>query len=160
MANRIVMFLAMVGLLGASTTARAQEFPTGTFSAKLGGDKWSIRFDGKGTFTVLLKDEKVVEGMYKATKNEVVFSKEKGKFAGPEEGKYKWKLDGKKLSFTKIADESEGRSKALTSGPWTREDKAEPEKKGAARRAPAHRQAALRRNLAIRAAVEPESGAH
>jgi len=33
------------------------------------------------------------------------------------EGKYKWGFDGKALSFTKIADDCEGRAMALTAKP-------------------------------------------
>jgi hypothetical protein len=33
------------------------------------------------------------------------------------EGKYKWSFDGKVLSFTKIADDCEGRVMALTARP-------------------------------------------
>ena len=122
MLKQLVTSLATVALLGTCSTARAQDFPKGTFSTKLGEEKWSVTFDGKGKYIVRLKGEALVEGVYKATKDQIVFDKEKGKIASPGPGKYKWKLDGKKLAFTKIEDESEGRAKALTFGPWTMEE--------------------------------------
>jgi hypothetical protein len=121
MTKQLGACLATVVLLGACSAARAQDFPKGTFAIKLGEDKWSVTFDGKGKYTVMTKGETVVTGSYKATKDEVVFMKEEGKLASAEPGKYKWKLDGKKLTFTKVEDDSAGRAKALTSGPWMME---------------------------------------
>ena len=40
---------------------------------------------------------------------------------GSKPGKYKWKLEDKTLSFTRIEDESEGRSKGVTGTTWTLE---------------------------------------
>ena len=89
------------------------------------GAKATVEFtkDGKLliNFTFGDKSDKV-EGTYKVTKDEIEFTDEKGplaeKAAGP--GTYKWKLDGDKVTFTKVKDKSEGRSGALTAGAWER----------------------------------------
>jgi hypothetical protein len=110
--------------VGVAVAGEGTEFSRGTYSAKLGEDKWSIRFEEKGKYTVLLKGEPVVEGTYKVKKDTISFQNEKGKFADPEAkrvGTYRWKLKGKSITFTKVKDENEGRVKALTSGPWTKE---------------------------------------
>lgn len=70
----------------------------------------------------VLQLQEEVEGTYKVTKDEIEFTDEKGtnadKAAGP--GTYKWKLDGDKVTFTKVKDKSKGRSEALTAGAWER----------------------------------------
>ena len=120
-----VRAVILVGFaVGVAVAGEATEFPHGTYSAKLGEDKWSIRFDKKGKYTVLLKGESVVEGTYKVKEDTISFQNEKGKFGDPEPkrvGTYRWKLKGKSLTFTKVKDDNDGRVKALTSGPWTKE---------------------------------------
>ncbi len=124
--TRIAVRVAVAALVlaGVAVAGEGTNFPRGTYSTKFGDDKWSIRFDDKGKYTVLFKGESVVEGEYKAKKDTITFQAEKGKFAGPDAkqvGTYRWKLDGKNLTFKKVEDENEGRAKALTSGPWVKE---------------------------------------
>jgi hypothetical protein len=90
--SRVVVFVAPILFLDVGV-ARAAEFQKGTYSGTLHGDKM---------VTLEFKDEKGS-----------IASKD----AKP--GKYKWKLDDKKLTFTKVEDESEGRSKGITGTTWT-----------------------------------------
>ena len=120
----IGMFAASAFLwLAAGGTATAADFPKGAFTLKgPDGAIWEVKVDGKDKFTVTRDGTEAVEGTYKVTKDEIEFTDEKGpvaeKAAGP--GTYKWKLDGDKLTFTKVKDKSEGRSGALTAGAWER----------------------------------------
>jgi hypothetical protein len=123
---RALMKYATAGafLLLIAGAASADDFPKGTFSTEQNGTEWSIKFDDGGKFTVSRADEPVVEGKFKVTKDEIELSEETGPRAdqGAKPGKYTWKLDGKKLTFTKVEDESIGRVRALTTGLWTRKD--------------------------------------
>ena len=96
----------------------------GACSAKLGEDTWTIRFDGKGKFSVAMAKKEVVAGIYKVAKDEVDFTDESGELAekgDAQTGKYKWKLAEGKLTFKKVADKGEGREKALTGATWNLE---------------------------------------
>jgi hypothetical protein len=124
--SKVVLQAAVVVclLVGVTVAGEATAFPSGTYSTKLGEDKWSIRFDKKGNYTVLLKGEAVVEGKYKVKNDTISFGNEKGKLADEDRknvGTYRWKLKGKAITFTKVKDTNDGREKALTSGPWTKE---------------------------------------
>ena len=64
----------------------------------------------------------VIEGRYTTKGDEIVMKDMKEKQGKTEkgcagEGKYKWGFDGKALSFTRIADDCEGRVTALTAKP-------------------------------------------
>ena len=111
--------------LGISNLARADDFPKGKFAVTFDGMTISIKFEDKGKFRVYHEDDVLVEGTYKITKNEIEFKDEKGPAVAPADvgkpGKYKWKFEDKKLSFTKVEDEVMNRSHALTVGPWTKE---------------------------------------
>jgi hypothetical protein len=103
----------------------AEDFPKGTFTNKGPDDAvWSITFDGKNKVSVKREDKELVTLEYKVTKDEIEFSKEEGSIAEKDAkpGTYKWKLNGKKLTFTKVKDDSEGRAQALTSGSWEKKD--------------------------------------
>jgi hypothetical protein len=99
----------------------AAEFPKGTFTASRQKD-WSIKFEDKGKFTVLRGGKSVVEGTYKASDTELTLTDEMGPFAAKEEGartgKYKWKQEGGKLTFTVVEDKSRGRELLLTMNEW------------------------------------------
>ena len=120
----MLVALGLVLAAGASVTPGA-EFPQGSYSGtRLRGDKVALRFDHKGKFILTDKDGKVlVEGTYKTMKDQIELTDEKGPMASKDAkpGKYKWKLEEKALNFTKIEDESEGRSKGLTGTTWTLE---------------------------------------
>jgi hypothetical protein len=124
---RLLTALAIVGLgLLARPAAAADEFPKGKFVLKTSdGDEWAVTFDDQGKFTARLNGELGVKGAYKVTKDEIEFTDEDGPFAGKgEEQKatYKWKLDGKKLTFIKVKDSSEGRVAVVTGGPWEKKE--------------------------------------
>jgi hypothetical protein len=113
--------------LGLTNPAGAADFPKGTFTVKgPGGTVWAVNFDGKGKVTVTRAGKEVVEGTYKVKKDEIELTDEKGPFAGKGDAKtgtYKWKLEDGKLTFTKVKDESKGRSRVLTAGAWERKEK-------------------------------------
>ena len=123
--SQVAAALAFLGL-GLSSPAGAAEFPTGTFTVKdSGGTAWAVSFDGKGKVTVARASKEVVEGTYKVNKDEIEFTDEKGPFAGTGDAKtgtYKWQLEDGKLTFTKVKDESGGRSRVLTAGAWQRKE--------------------------------------
>ena len=112
--------------LGLSISAGAAEFPKGTFTVKdPGGTAWAVSFDGKGRVAVARASKEVVAGTYKVNKDQIELTDEQGPFAGTGDAKtgtYKWKLEGGKLTFTKVKDESEGRSRILTTGAWERQE--------------------------------------
>ena len=65
--------------------------------------------------------ELVVEGTYKVKEDRLEVTDENGPMAcggDQKTGKYKWKLEDKMLSFTRVEDESDGRSKGLTGTTW------------------------------------------
>jgi hypothetical protein len=105
-----------------SAFAQGDGFPKGAYTATRRAEKWTLRFDDKGTFAVLKGTEAVAEGTYRAMKDQIEFADKKGPRADPKAkpGRYRWKLEGKTLRFTKVEDESKGRAAALTSLTWTR----------------------------------------
>src|SRR5689334_22305250 len=104
---------------------QAAEFPKGSFWAlSPRGEKVTLKFEEKDKFT--LKGEAgnvMVAGTYKVGKNQIEFTDETGPMAAKDAkpGNYEWKLESDKLTFSKIEDESDGRSKGLTRTPWTSE---------------------------------------
>jgi hypothetical protein len=119
------LLIVAVGLALAGRAAAA-DFPKGTFVLTT-KDKaeWAVSFDGKGKFTVTRDGEEAVKGSYKATADELEITDEDGPLASKGEAKtatYKWKLDGKKLTFTKVKDEAGGRAAVVTAGPWTKKE--------------------------------------
>jgi hypothetical protein len=108
-----------------TSVAQGAEFRQGSYSGtRLRGDTVLLKFDEKGRFALSDKNGKtLVEGAYKVTKDQIEFTDEKGPFAAKDAkpGKYKWKLEEKKLNFTKVEDESEGRSKGISGTTWTLE---------------------------------------
>lgn len=113
----------LIVLLVLTAVTNADEFKKGTYSARTGGVKFSIKYDESGKVTVSRDGEIVVEGTYKVRGDELEVRDEKGAMAcgGEQIGKYKWKLEGKKLTLTKVEDECGGRATALTAQPWEQE---------------------------------------
>jgi len=113
----LIILLAFAAMVG------AEDFKRGTYSATQGGVKWAIKYDESGKVTVISNGKAVVEGTYKIKGDELEVTDEKGPMACAAEhtGRYKWKLEGAKLTLTKIEDECEGRATALTSQAWVRE---------------------------------------
>jgi hypothetical protein len=115
--------LLVAGLALATAGAGGTDAPKGSYSTEVQGTKFVLTLGDKGRFTVMMKDQVGVEGTYKVTKDEIEFSDEKGSIADTKSkvGRYRWKLDGQKLSFTKVEDDSKGRSAVLTAQPWVKE---------------------------------------
>ncbi len=115
LATGVAVWLSLI------SAAPAAELPKGTFTASPQKD-WSIRFDGKGHFTVLRGRTAVVEGSYKASDTELTLTDEKGPFAAKEKdarsGKYRWKYEKRRLTFTAVEDKSRGRELLLTTNAW------------------------------------------
>jgi hypothetical protein len=118
---RCAIGATVVAWLAFGPVAAAAEFPTGTFTASKQKD-WSIKFEPKGKFAVVRGGMTVVEGSYTALDTELTLTDEKGPFAAKEDasktGKYKWKRDGGKLTFTLVEDKSKGRELLLTMNDW------------------------------------------
>jgi len=91
------------------------KFQPGTYS---NGD-FSITFQDDGRHVVSIGNDVAVKGSYKITGDQIVLVDKEGQYACDGEGKYKWKLEGKVLTFEKIADGCEGRSNALVGQQWT-----------------------------------------
>ena len=106
------LFVASALIITSANVAFAADFPKGEFTLKgPDGAVWGVTFDGKDKFTVTGDGMTGVEGTYKVTKDEVEFTDEKGPFAekgAAKTGTHKWKLADKKVTFTKVKDESEG----------------------------------------------------
>jgi len=123
---RILTVFALASCaLVAGRAAAADEFPKGTFTFKTSdGAEWAVTFE-KDKFTAKHNGDLGVKGSYKVTKDEIEFTDEDGPFAGQGEDKtytYKWKLDGKKLTLTKVKDSNEGRVTVITAGAWEKKD--------------------------------------
>ncbi|HKA21575.1 MAG TPA: DUF5640 domain-containing protein [Blastocatellia bacterium] len=119
--NKLIGCLILSFIL--ATAVSAQEFKKGTYSSTAAGSKWSLKFDESGKVTVTSNGEVVVEGAYKVKGDELEVTDEKGPMAcdKAQTGKYKWKLDGKKLTLTKVSDQCDGRATGLTAQPWVQE---------------------------------------
>src|SRR5215831_6602620 len=78
------------------------KFPTGAFVA----GEFTLTFNGDGSYTVSAQDKVVVKGTHKVSNDEITFTDSEGEYAcgADKPGKYKWKFDGKALTFTKVAD--------------------------------------------------------
>ena len=103
---------------------RVSEFRTGTYSILADSVKWSIKFEAIGKFTITTNGELAVGRTYKVTGDELEVRDERGPRACGRDQKvgwYKWKLEGMKLTFTKMEDECEGRVQAMTSQGWEKE---------------------------------------
>ncbi len=113
-----VCFWALVLVL--TLAAKAEVLKKGTYMAS-GEGNWSIEFDGASKITVRGDGEIAAEGTYKINGEELEISDKSGPRSCGEEsaGKYKWHLEGKKLSFVTIEDACEGRAQVLTSQSWT-----------------------------------------
>jgi hypothetical protein len=103
--------------------AAGDKFPIGSYVIFVEDEKSILTFTADGKI-VGKKDEggKIIEGLYTIMEDEIVMKDMKEKRGETEkgcagEGKYKWRFDGKALKFTKIADDCEGRVRALTANP-------------------------------------------
>jgi hypothetical protein len=109
-----------------ATASNAAGFPKGTFTVKTSDSYvWDLNLDDKGKFHVKRNGTDAVSGAYKLNKDEIEFTDESGPLAeqgAAKTGTYKWKYADKKLEFTIIKDDADGRSMTLTSGPWEKKE--------------------------------------
>ncbi len=125
MKGRSVSRLMLAGVLALAASAAgswaAEEFPTGSYVT---GD-FSVTFIAAGGFSVTQNGEAVVEGTYKVTGHSIEITDQKGRYACTESspGKYNWKLEGETLSFEKVADDCQRRTRTLASHPLKRQTK-------------------------------------
>jgi hypothetical protein len=111
----------LFGFASAAAAGGGTEFPKGTFTVRTTeGAMWALTLHDKGKFTLAREGRQAVAGTYSVDHDVVEFSDEKGPAAGTgtqQAGSYKWKLDGKKLTFKKVKDANRGREMILTADP-------------------------------------------
>jgi hypothetical protein len=101
---------------------RAQDkFPIGTYV----GGSFTLTFNSDGGHSVSVNEKVAVKGNYTVSGDQIAFTDKEGEFActGTEAGKYKWKYDGKALTFSKLEDDCDGRINGLTGQPWEKKEK-------------------------------------
>ena len=115
----VAFFFALVAASGGDAKKNA-DFKPGSYSGTWFKDKVTLTFDEKGKFSITLTEPEalLVKGSAKVTKDEIEFTDEEGTLKAEGTGKYKWKLEEQKLTFTKVEDKSEGRTKGLTGTTW------------------------------------------
>src|SRR5262249_41501273 len=119
-----VLVVSSAVLIIDNVSAQGKDGPRGTYAATTRNDKWTISLADNGNFTLMRKSAVMVKGTYKVLKNnQIEFDDEKNpkKEHHHKPGMYSFKLEGNKLTFTKIEDELKTRAKALTSQVWTKE---------------------------------------
>lgn len=104
-------------LLQVSTNAQ-NKFPTGTYSA----GEFSVTFNADGTHAVSAGGNIVVKGVYTIKDDQILLTDKEGEYAcgGDVTGSYKWKFDGKSLTFSVVSDDCDGRKGGLTSQPFNK----------------------------------------
>lgn len=110
--------LATCSAFAASSAVAAADFPTGTYAAK----GLTVTFDDKGQFRVHKGEAMEVEGEYTVNADQLQLTDQSGPEActGADQatGTYGWKYDNATLTFRKVADKCDARSKDLTAQPW------------------------------------------
>jgi hypothetical protein len=114
LATLLAASAALVG--GVSSAAIAADFPPGTYESR----DLSLTFD-KGEFKLSQGGIFKVSGTYTVTGDEIGFTDKTGPWKCPKgqvTGSYHWETTLTGLAFTKMADDCEGRSVPMTTGPW------------------------------------------
>jgi hypothetical protein len=110
--------LAVPVLLLVAAPTRADDFPTGTYTATSSeGAVWAVTFWEKGLFTVTRDGRDAVSGRYVVTKDVIQVTDEGGPNAGKgidKTGSYRWSVKGKKLKLTMVKDSNMGREVMFT----------------------------------------------
>ena len=95
----------------------------GTYSIFEG--RYFLIFQEDGHYVVKDNNDNISsEGSYVAEGDQIALTDVSGPVAcsgAAKTGKYKWNLDGDKLTFTVVDDKCEGRKGALTAQPFTKE---------------------------------------
>ena len=96
----------------------AADFPAGSYKAQ----DVTLVFDGKRQFHVDNDGTTEVSGTYSIEQGNVELTDVKGpwacKGAGQQKGTYAWTFNGTTLTFIKMADSCDERSKTLVSATW------------------------------------------
>jgi hypothetical protein len=96
----------------------AADFPSGSYKAQ----DLSLVFDGKGQFHVNNGGTMEVSGTYAVQQGRVELTDVKGPWActgsGHQKGTYVWMFNGTALTFIKVADSCDERSKTLVPASW------------------------------------------
>jgi len=84
---------------------------------------WEITLGDDARFQVFKGGEFMVEGRYRSTQNQVVFTDEEGPGSEPgaAPGTYEWRAYGQTLTLTLVNDKLVGRSLVLSAHPLTRQ---------------------------------------
>lgn len=118
--SRLACLIVLLAVVASSQTT---EFKEGTYAVTAGDTRWAVKYESDKV-TLTRNGEAVVVGIYKVTGNELEVTDEGGVMAcggGQKTGRYKWKMEGKRLIFEKLEDGCAGRASALTSLPWERQ---------------------------------------
>ena len=98
----------------------ASSFPVGAYHS--GG--YTLLFEKSGKFRYLKGDRLMVEGEYSTKGNDISFTDQRGVDAclgpGRDTGRYRWKGDEDALSFRKIDDSCDDRTRGLAGQEWKR----------------------------------------
>jgi len=113
---------ATSGRRAANSSVHGSSFPPGSYQAA--GGALVVTFTGDGKFSVKRPNGgPIAAGTYTIDSDQIVLTEthdgEDGNRMCEEPGEYRWKFDGKALSFSKVVDGCEGRVRALTLGPCT-----------------------------------------
>jgi hypothetical protein len=97
----------------------ADNFKKTTYTMS-GDGGWSIQFCEDNQIKVSRADAVATEGTYTIKGDQIEILDKSGPMScgGETLGKYQWHLEDRKLTFTLVADECEGRVQALTSQSW------------------------------------------
>jgi hypothetical protein len=119
MTNKLLIgAIASISVCAIGTTALAEDFPAGSYHAQ----DLSIVFDGKGKFEVAKGGTTEVSGTYIVQQGRVELTDVKGPWActnsGQKKGTYVWSWNGTALTFIKVTDSCEERSKTLVPASW------------------------------------------
>jgi hypothetical protein len=126
--RKMAVLAAVVALAGAGGAAAATG-PAGTFAATIQGSPlprfdgvWTITLAAGGKYTIALGRQPLIRGTATFNGSRITFDRESGPAAclgAAARGVYSWRLTGKSLRFTRLADACLGR-RVVLSYPFTR----------------------------------------
>lgn len=97
-------------------------FPAGSFTTKVIGSTWTLKFDGKNALTLTRDGKEVVQSNYEVRGDRIRFVDRSGPMSTDSPGVYVWKHEGDKIQFKPVEDESEGRKTVLGDAPWVSDE--------------------------------------
>jgi hypothetical protein len=122
MRQALVVSALLVALTAVAAAGAATATLPGTYTTKITGKQpaaldgeWAIAIEKNGDYVILKRISKTqgtVQVRGKALlkpKHVVAFTKENGPLACKVVGKYRWKIDGKRLTFVRLHDTCAGR---------------------------------------------------